>query len=370
MPDWTREIRGRLSTVRLSPAREAEVVEELNTHLEERWRELVAGGASADEATRTVRTELAASDMLARRISALRQARWVIPLHPPRRELFPSTVSKPTCARASGPFVRARASRSRPCWCSRSASAQARRSSRSSTPWSCAPCPSTSRSAGRRRRATQGAAGKAAPKGSEPANVDPARPGSPQPGSAAELHGLGGRQQVFESMAAISGQRAVTLREPGAEPEDLSRAARHGRRSSTCCAIRPAIGRIVHSENEVDGRHRRRRAERRLVARRFGARSRHRRHARSRSKAAATKWSASCLPASTYPVGAATGHRPLGPLRRPARTSARANRRLQLLPPDRRAAEAGRVAGAGAGADGPDRRGAARRAPRVEQGQR
>ena len=34
MPDWTPDIRGRLSMVRLSPAREAEVVEELNAHLE------------------------------------------------------------------------------------------------------------------------------------------------------------------------------------------------------------------------------------------------------------------------------------------------------------------------------------------------
>src|SRR4029450_5362024 len=90
MPDWTREIRGRLSMVRLSPAREAEVVEELNAHLEERWRELVAGGAPADEATRTVRTELAASDMLARRISTLRQARWGAPPPPAAAPAFSS----------------------------------------------------------------------------------------------------------------------------------------------------------------------------------------------------------------------------------------------------------------------------------------
>ena len=88
MPDWTREIRGRLSMVRLSPEREAEVVEELNAHLEERWRELIAGGASQDEATRTVRAELAASDMLARRISALRQARWVDPAPPAAARAF------------------------------------------------------------------------------------------------------------------------------------------------------------------------------------------------------------------------------------------------------------------------------------------
>src|SRR5262245_27848997 len=88
MPDWTREIRGRLSMVRLSPAREAEIVEELNAHLDQRWRELVAAGASEDDATRAVRTELAASDMLARRIGALRQARWVDPTPPAAARAF------------------------------------------------------------------------------------------------------------------------------------------------------------------------------------------------------------------------------------------------------------------------------------------
>ena len=45
MPEWGPEIRARLSTVRLSPAREAEIVEELSQHLEDRWRELIAAGA-------------------------------------------------------------------------------------------------------------------------------------------------------------------------------------------------------------------------------------------------------------------------------------------------------------------------------------
>jgi hypothetical protein len=37
-------VRGRLSGLRLSPTREAEIVEELSQHLDDRYRELIAGG--------------------------------------------------------------------------------------------------------------------------------------------------------------------------------------------------------------------------------------------------------------------------------------------------------------------------------------
>ena len=52
MPDWAEHVRSRLASLRLSPTREAEIVEELSQHLEDRWRELLAGGASEDEAAR------------------------------------------------------------------------------------------------------------------------------------------------------------------------------------------------------------------------------------------------------------------------------------------------------------------------------
>ena len=57
MPEWAAHLRPRLSSLRLSPAREHEIVEELSQHLEDRWRELVAGGASEDEATRLALAE-------------------------------------------------------------------------------------------------------------------------------------------------------------------------------------------------------------------------------------------------------------------------------------------------------------------------
>ena len=36
MPSWERHVRPRLSSLRLSPAREAEIVEELSQHLDDR----------------------------------------------------------------------------------------------------------------------------------------------------------------------------------------------------------------------------------------------------------------------------------------------------------------------------------------------
>ena len=76
MPEWSPEIRARLSTVRLSPAREAEIVEELSQHLEDRWRELVAAGADPEEAGHQALGEFRGKDVLARYLAPLRQSRW------------------------------------------------------------------------------------------------------------------------------------------------------------------------------------------------------------------------------------------------------------------------------------------------------
>ena len=62
------------------------------------------------------------------------------------------------------------------------------------------------------------------------------------------------QQQVFESMAAIAGG-SFTLREGGAEPEDL-RAQRVTSQFFDVLRVRPAVGRAFTSENEVDGRQR------------------------------------------------------------------------------------------------------------------
>ena len=72
--DWAREVRTRLSSLRLSPARETEIVEELSQHLEDRWRELMTSGALPDEATQLTLAEFRDGDVLARYMAPLRQA--------------------------------------------------------------------------------------------------------------------------------------------------------------------------------------------------------------------------------------------------------------------------------------------------------
>ena len=75
MPDWTQHVRSRLSRLRLSPTREAEIVEELSQHLDDRYRELIAGGMSPDEATRVALSDFREGNVLADYIAPLRQAR-------------------------------------------------------------------------------------------------------------------------------------------------------------------------------------------------------------------------------------------------------------------------------------------------------
>ena len=64
MPDWEEEVRRRLSGLRLSPTREAEIVEELAQHLYDRYEGLLLGGATKEDAHRAVLLELAESEML------------------------------------------------------------------------------------------------------------------------------------------------------------------------------------------------------------------------------------------------------------------------------------------------------------------
>ncbi|MET0624255.1 MAG: ABC transporter permease, partial [Pyrinomonadaceae bacterium] len=65
MPDWKQEVSARLSGLKLKPTREAEIVEELSQHLEDRYEQALAGGASEVEARRAVLQELTEGDLLA-----------------------------------------------------------------------------------------------------------------------------------------------------------------------------------------------------------------------------------------------------------------------------------------------------------------
>jgi predicted permease len=82
MPDWAEHLRPRLSSLRLPPAREHEIVQELSQHLDDRWRELVAGGAPEDEARRLALGDFREGNLLAQYLAPLQQAQTPIPITP------------------------------------------------------------------------------------------------------------------------------------------------------------------------------------------------------------------------------------------------------------------------------------------------
>jgi hypothetical protein len=68
MPDWKEEIRRRLSGLGLEPTREAEIIEELAHHLDDRYEQSVQDGATKAEASQAVLLELTESDVLAQEL--------------------------------------------------------------------------------------------------------------------------------------------------------------------------------------------------------------------------------------------------------------------------------------------------------------
>jgi predicted permease len=91
MRDWTAELEQRLASLRLDPARAAEIIEELSEHLDQRYGELRNRGVDEAAAAALVRAELLDDDALARLMRPLRQANAPLPVVPfgaPRRHLF------------------------------------------------------------------------------------------------------------------------------------------------------------------------------------------------------------------------------------------------------------------------------------------
>src|SRR6185369_16456486 len=64
MPDFKTEVRERLSRLNLEPTREAAIVEEMAQHLEQRYDELVASGATSGAAKEAVLRELSEGSRL------------------------------------------------------------------------------------------------------------------------------------------------------------------------------------------------------------------------------------------------------------------------------------------------------------------
>jgi putative ABC transport system permease protein len=79
---WAGYVRPLLSSLRLSPTRENEIVEELSQHLEDRWRDLVASGLPDEEASRLAVAELSERNVLAQYLAPLRQAQAAAPITP------------------------------------------------------------------------------------------------------------------------------------------------------------------------------------------------------------------------------------------------------------------------------------------------
>ncbi len=71
MPDWKKEIRQRLSSLKLAPARESEIVEELAQHLDDRYQELLADGTSETDAERMTLDELSENALFARELQSV-----------------------------------------------------------------------------------------------------------------------------------------------------------------------------------------------------------------------------------------------------------------------------------------------------------
>ncbi len=82
MPDWKDDLRARLAGLRLSPAREAEIIEELSQHLDDRYQELCSAGEAPSLAREVALAELRDHDLLSRGMRTLRQAHVPEPLTP------------------------------------------------------------------------------------------------------------------------------------------------------------------------------------------------------------------------------------------------------------------------------------------------
>lgn len=71
MPDWKKVTRERLERLRLTPARETAVVEELAQFLEDYYEELLAGGMAKADALRKTLEQLDENDLLARELKKI-----------------------------------------------------------------------------------------------------------------------------------------------------------------------------------------------------------------------------------------------------------------------------------------------------------
>src|SRR5947207_3034038 len=80
MPEWRDEVRRRLAGLRLKPTREADIIEELSQHLDDRYGEWLASGAEPDEARHAVLVELQDGQLLAEELRRLERTTAIVPV--------------------------------------------------------------------------------------------------------------------------------------------------------------------------------------------------------------------------------------------------------------------------------------------------
>ena len=270
MPDWTPEIRARLSGVRLSPAREAEIVEELSQHLEDRWREQVAAGADPEIARQQALGDFRGTEVLGRHLAPLRQSRWADPA--------PPAASRPFSVDGLIADLRTavRALRAAPGFTVIALIVLTLGIGATTAIFSVVDAvalrplpfdePDRLVAVGERSTPTKGGpvpagAGKPVPAGVGKA-LPPRMPWSLDAGDPQALARVQPQnyldwtvqQQVFESLAAIA-DGEFTLQMPGAAPEDVV-ALRVTASFFDVLRIRPAIGRVFTADSEVEGQHR------------------------------------------------------------------------------------------------------------------
>jgi putative ABC transport system permease protein len=86
MPDWRREIQPYLERLNLDPSREAEIVEELEQHLNDKYDELISSGVSPEVAIRKTLEDLNTGTLTARLQAVLKPTQASITLGEPQKE--------------------------------------------------------------------------------------------------------------------------------------------------------------------------------------------------------------------------------------------------------------------------------------------
>ena len=284
MPDWGPGLRARLATLKLSPTREAEIVEELSLHLEDRWRECTAAGMTDAEAERHALAAFTDDELLARALRPLRQNHWTDPA--------PPAAARNWSWSGLGADVRQaiRALRGAPSFTIAALLVLALGIGASTAIFSVVDAvalrdlpfdePDRLVAVGERAIPAKGpgpapipAAGKGgpspspeprapSPQGGPKGSTGPQMPASllaTDPDALRRLQPQNyldwmAQQQSFESIAAIAGGE-YTLSLPGAAPESIV-AQRVTASFFDVLRIRPAVGRAFTVDNEVDGHHR------------------------------------------------------------------------------------------------------------------